>query len=86
MPIPSFIGPIISGIISYFIGKGNISTKITGAVSGLGMISAVISAFIWLLGPGREWTITLNALELSGIVFTGAILIDLARKSPPPTE
>lgn len=63
---------------------GQAAGRVGGAVSAAGTLAAIGGAAAWLLGPGREWTITLNALELSGVVLAGSALLEWARRVPPP--
>jgi hypothetical protein len=63
---------------------GSAASRAGGVLSGLGLIGAIAAGVAWLLGPGREWTITLNALELSGVVLLGSALLEWMRRVPPP--
>lgn len=73
-------------LISFIFGlfKGDNAAKTGGVLSGLTALGAVSGAVLWLLGPGREWSITLNALELSGVALGAALALEWLRRSPPP--
>lgn len=73
------------GLLIAFLPKGDTATKVAGNASSLATVGAAGGAVLWLLGPGREWTITLNALELSAIALGGAALLEWARQAPPPS-
>lgn len=74
------IGVLFGGFLS---GEG--ATKAAGAVNGLAFYGAIAGAVYWLLNDGRAWTVTLNGLELSGLVALGAILLEAWRRMPPPS-
>lgn len=59
-------------------------TTIAGGVSGIATVGALGSGVLWLFGPGRDWSVTLNAMELSFVFLAGAVLVEFARRSPPP--
>ena len=63
---------------------GGVASKAAGAAAGLGTLAAVVGAVAWLFGPGREWSIVLNALELSGVALGASLLIEWVRRMPPP--
>ncbi len=63
---------------------GGVASKAAGAAAGFGTLAAVVGAVAWLFGPGREWSITLNALELSGVALGASLLIEWVRRMPPP--
>lgn len=73
-------------ILNFLLGLfgSSVGSKIGGAVSGITTVGALAGAGLWLFGPGREWQITLNALELSGVVLGGAVLLEWFRRMPPP--
>lgn len=73
---------VIGALASRLIGQG--ATKATGAISGLTAVAAVAGSVMWLFGPGREWHISLNALELSGVALGASVLLEWARRAPPP--
>lgn len=62
-----------------------------GAASGVGsllarggVVAAVVGGINWLLTDGREWHITVNALELIGLVFVGYVVIGKVFQTTPP--
>ena len=63
---------------------GSVASKAAGGLSGIGTIAAVGGMVVWLFGPGREWSVTLNALELSGVALGASLLIEWVRRMPPP--
>ena len=73
-------------ILNFFLGLfGNsVGSRVGGAVGALTAVGAVGGAVLWLFGPGREWTITLNALELSGVALGASVLLEWFRRMPPP--
>ncbi len=76
------MGNLLSIVLGLFTGSN--ASKAGGALSGLTAIGAISGAVLWLLGPGREWSITLNALELSGIALGASVVLEWLRRSPPP--
>lgn len=76
--ILSFLAPLL------FRGSGSTQQMVQGATTSLLSLGAVSGAVMWLLGPGREWTIALNALELSGVALGAAVLYEWARRTDPP--
>lgn len=76
------IGAILTTLLGKFLGGG--ASKAGGALSGVALMGSVAGAVVWLLGPGREWSITLNALELSGVGLGAALLLEWFRRLPPP--
>lgn len=76
------IGSIIAALLGKFLGEG--ASKAGGALSGIALMGSVAGAVAWLFGPGREWSITLNALELSGVALGAAVLLEWFRRMPPP--
>lgn len=74
---------ILSFVFGMFSG-GSGAQKVAGTLNGLTLLGAVSGAVVWLLGPGREWSITLNALELSGVVGVASLLLEYFRRMPPP--
>ena len=79
----NFIGPILSLLFGTF-SKGEGATKAVGIGNGLAFYGAIAGGALWLFGPGREWSITLNALELSGICLGASLLLEWFRRLPPP--
>ena len=77
------IGSIFSLLIGSFL-KGDGATKAAGAFNGLALYGSIAGGALWLLGPGREWSITLNGLELSGVCLGAALLLEFVRRLPPP--
>lgn len=73
------IGQILGFIFGMFT-KGEGSQKAVGVLNGLSLVGAVSGAVLWLIGPGREWTITLNALELAGALFVFSIILEKVRR------
>ena len=73
-------------ILNFFLGLfgSSVGSRVGGAVSALTTVGAVSGAVLWLFGPGREWTITLNALELSGVALGASLLLEWFRRMPPP--
>jgi len=63
---------------------GDAATKATGALSHLSTLGAIAGAVVWIMGPGREWTVTLNALELAAVGLAASFALEWARRSPPP--
>jgi hypothetical protein len=63
---------------------GSNASKAGGALSGLSAMAAVVGIVAWFFGPGREWSITLNALELGFAVLAGSVLLEWFRRMPPP--
>lgn len=64
-----------------------------GAASGVGSLlarggtlAAAIGGINWLLTDGRQWTITTNALELTGLVFVGYVVIAKIFQTTPPAS
>lgn len=80
LSILSFLAPLLfrGG------GSGGAQQIVQGATTSLLSLGAVSGAVMWLLGPGREWAITLNALELSAVALGAAVLYEWARRSDPP--
>lgn len=79
---------LISGIFSLLFGvfaKGEGATKAAGIGNGLAFYGALAGAALWLFGPGREWQITLNALELSAVALGGSLALEIVRRLPPPS-
>lgn len=64
--------------------QGDAGNKSAGALGGLGALGAIGGMGMWLLGPGREWHITLNAMELGFVALVVSMLIEWARNLPPP--
>lgn len=64
--------------------QGETGNKTAGALGGIGTLGALAGAGLWLLGPGREWTITLNAMELGFVSLVVSMLLEWARNLPPP--
>jgi hypothetical protein len=73
---------MIAKIFSFFIGSA--SSKAAGGLSALTLIGSMAGAVLWLFGPGREWQITLNALELSGVALGASVVLEYFRRVPPP--
>lgn len=63
--------------------QGETGSKTAGALGGIGMLGAIGGAGMWLLGPGREWHITLNAMELGFVSLVVSMLLEWARNLPP---
>ena len=73
---------IITALFGLF--KGDNASKTGGVLSGITAFGAVSGMVLWLFGPGREWSITLNALELSGVALGASIALEWLRRSQPP--
>jgi hypothetical protein len=73
----------LSRLIALPMQTGEAGNKAAGALNGIGTLGAAGAAALWVLGPGREWQITLNALELSGITLAVVMLVEWARSTPP---
>lgn len=71
--------PFIFGLF-----KGDNASKTGGVLSGITALGAVSGSVLWLFGPGREWSITLNALELSGVALGASVALEWLRRSQPP--
>lgn len=82
----SAITKILSFFVPLLVGGGTtaVKQKVQGATTSLLSVGAVSGAVMWLLGPGREWTVTLNAMELSAVGLGAAVLYEWARRSDPP--
>lgn len=76
------MGAIIAKIVGLL--TGGMASKVAGAVSGVGTVAALLGAVAWIFGPGREWQVTFNALELSGVVFGGSLAVEWARRVVAP--
>ena len=81
------LAKIFSGLLALLrvipMPQGEAGNKAAGALNGVAALGAIGGAALWVLGPGREWQITLNALELSGITLGVVMLIEWARSTPP---
>lgn len=75
---------ILSFFVPLLFRGGDAQQKVQGATTSLLSAGAVSGAVMWLLGPGREWTVTLNAMELSAVGLGAAVLYEWARRSDPP--
>lgn len=62
--------------------KGEGATKAAGAANGVAFYGAIAGGAMWILGPGREWSITLNALELAGISLAVSLVLEYVRRLP----
>lgn len=63
--------------------QGDAGNRTAGALGGIGALGALTGAGMWLLGPGREWSITLNAMELGFVSLVVSMLLEWARNLPP---
>lgn len=70
---------IVLGLFS-----GGSGTKTAGMFSGLTALGGVLGGFLWLVGPGRDWQVTLNAMELGFVALAASIVMEWIRKLPPP--
>lgn len=59
-------------------------TRAADAGAGLMVWSAIGGAVLWVVGPGRDWHITLNALELSAVLMAGGIVAFILLRMKPP--
>jgi hypothetical protein len=75
---------MIAKILSFLLGSG--ASKAAGGLSTLTFIGSLAGAVLWLFGPGREWEITLNALELSGVALGASVVLEWLRRVPPPVD
>lgn len=73
---------MITKILSLLFGTA--ATKTVGAVSSLAALGSVVGVVAWIFGPGKEWSVTLNALELSAVAMAGAFVVEWARRVTPP--
>lgn len=73
-------------VLNFLLGLfgSSVGSKLGGAASALTSIGALGGAVLWLFGPGRQWQITLNALELSGVALGASVLLEWFRRMPPP--
>lgn len=78
------LGKILAFLLPLLFRGGDGTQKVQGAVTSAVNVGAVSAAVLWLFGPGREWTITLNALELSAVALLAAVLLEWFRRSDPP--
>ncbi len=78
------IGKILSLLLGLLPGGNDAASRAGGAVSGLAVIAALGGGVAWLFGPGQEWSVTLNALELSAVALGGGIALEYFRRLPPP--
>lgn len=78
------IGTILTALLGKFLGDG--ASKAGGALSGVALMGSVAGTVAWLFGPGREWSITLNALELSGVGLGASLLLEWFRRMTPPGQ
>lgn len=62
----------------------NGASAAAGAFNSLAFYSAAIGGVAWVFGPGREWHVTFNALELSAVGLAAAILGALFLHLKPP--
>lgn len=74
----------ILGFIAGMFTGGQGASKAAGIGNGIALFGAIGGGILWILGPGREWHITLNALELSGVVLIASLLLEWVRHMPPP--
>lgn len=76
----NLISGIIALIVSLLTGKQTLQDGVntpTGAAGALntGMLYTAIVGFgVWLIGPGRDFEITLRGWEIWAVVFLAAIL------------
>lgn len=76
-------GLLIGPLLNMFTSSG--ASKPAAVGNGmLFTLSLITGAIMWLFGPGREWIITLNALELCGVVIGGSYLLSYFHKLNPP--
>lgn len=81
---------VLAKVLSFFVpllfrgAAGDAQQKVQGAATSVLSLGAAGAGVMWLLGPGREWTITLNAMELSAVGLGAAVLYEWARRSEPP--
>jgi len=73
---------MIGKFLSFLLGSG--ASKAAGGLSALTLLASLSGAVLWLFGPGREWQITLNALELSGVALGASVILEYFRRVPPP--
>lgn len=62
----------------------NGASAAAGAFNSVAFYSAALGGLAWVFGPGREWHITFNALELSAVGLAAAILGALFLHLKPP--
>lgn len=60
------------------------ATRAAGTFNGLAAWSAVVGGIVWLFGPGRVWSITLNGLEIVAVFAVGAIIGHILLNMSPP--
>jgi hypothetical protein len=75
-------GAVAKWIVTWL--GGRMGARLAGGLAKAGAVGAIIGVIAWFFGAGREWTITLNALELAGAVLACSALFDWARRLPPP--
>jgi len=77
------IGKILSLLFGAFT-SGHGATRAASAGAGLTMWAGALGAVAWFFGPGKEWEVTLNALELSAVLMAGGFGALLTLRLPPP--
>lgn len=84
MPILQKLFFLIVGLFTARPTQEGGATGAAGAVNSLAFYSAIVAGLAWVFGPGREWQITFNALELSAVGLAAAILGALFLHLRPP--
>ncbi len=85
MNIFSLIGKAL-GLLTGVSGFGAASNIATKAVGTVGTVATVGGVVAWIFGPGREMQITLNSLELAGVVLGGQMALQWALRKDPPSS
>lgn len=79
--LAAFIGPV--GKLLGGRASKESAGLLSGALNGAGIIVAAV-ALIWYMLGNRDMVITLNLLELSGIVLMVVTALEFQRRNPPP--
>lgn len=75
----NILSGIIALIVSLLTGKqatqdGATPTGTAGAINTGMFYTAIVGFVVWLIGPGRDFEITLRGWEIWAVVFLAAIL------------
>lgn len=74
---------IVGLVASLFTAGSTVTERAASGFNGIALIGGIVGILAWLFGPGKEFFVTLNALEMGFILLAGFVAGEILRRMEP---